>query len=364
MMLPGILTIEAPQAYRTIGAVPVVFLLIALALQVISRSAAHVGRKPRTGPLLALAFTALAFAAAAENVVTYFVLQVRDRGAWMAFEADYQEVARIIRDEANGFRVWVDPIYYDYPTVRIPLGGQLRYNRFLLSDHLPVPRIPGPGQPPGDLYVLDGYQMDLVPLFRRAFPQASFRLHIDPFGRVMLVSIAVPWPAGARRPDSALANRGLLGAFYSNDSWSGKPVLFRYDPAVSFHFHWDGDGLPGHFTADWTARLHVEQGGEYEFGLVSSDPGYLLIDGAVVVAQGHREDTDVVRGKIRLKPGDHLLVVRYQRGSFASALRCWWQPPGSGHLSVIPLDNLTPLTKQEYETTRVTLPIPVHTTGD
>ena len=358
MLLPGILTIEAPQAYRTIGVIPAIFLLIALAFDTILRSAA--GPKPdrRAGQLLGVSLAALAVFTGAQNVAAYFALQVRDPGAWTAFEADYHEVARTIKSEGDGYRIWVDPIYFDYPILRLRLGEKFRYNRFVLSEHIPPRSSGGAGRPSGDFFLLEGFKKDLIPLFRRVFPEAVTRQHLDPFGRVMFVTITVPWRRGEPPPDPALAEHGYLAAFYPESRWTAAPVLVRHDPAVFFHFHWEKDGLPGPFSADWAAHLRVEQAGEYGFGLVSSDPGYLLIDGAVVVAQGRREDTGLLQGKVRLEPGDHLLVVRYQRGSFASTLRCWWQPPGARRPSVIPLDNLTPLDQDEYLGLRGRLPLP------
>jgi hypothetical protein len=358
MLLPGILTIEAPQAYRTIGAIPAVFLLISHGFEVIARSAAGSERERRGDRLLGPSLAVLAIVTGAQNVATYFALQVRDPGAWTAFEADYHEVARTIKSEGDGYRIWVDPIYFDYPILRLRLGENFRYNRFVLSEHIPPRSSGGAGRPPGDFFLLEGFKRDLIPLFRRVFPEAVTRQHLDPFGRVMFVTITVPWRRGEPPPDPALAERGYRAAFYPGSRWTAAPALVLHDPAVFFRFHWEGDGLPGAFGADWVAHLRVASAGEYVFDLLASGPSYVLVDGAIVVAQDRVDDMDTRRGTVHLAPGDHLLVVRYERAGYVSTVRCWWQPPGARRPSVIPLDNLTPLDQDEYLRLRGRLPLP------
>ena len=358
MLLPGILTIEAPQAYRTIGALPAVFLLIAQAFQALVGVAAGRGPGPPRGWLLGLSFAALAVAAAAQNAFTYFEFQVRDCDAWTAFEASNAAVARAAAAAPPGFTIWVDPVFYHQPVLDVILGDDARYHRFLLGEHVPVPRAPGAGRPPGDFFLLEGFERDLLPLFRTVFPQARIRQHLDPCGDVLFVSVAVPYAPGEGRSVSPFAGHGYLGAFYDNESWTGTQTLIRHDPAVFFHFHWDGDGLPGPFTADWAAHLTVPASGEYGFDLLASGPACVLLDGRVVVAQSRREDQAVLHGTAHLGAGEHNLVVRYRHEGFYSTVRFWWQPPGISHPTVIPLADLTPMDQAEYLQLKDGLPVP------
>jgi 4-amino-4-deoxy-L-arabinose transferase-like glycosyltransferase len=358
MLLPGILTIEAPQAYRTIGALPAVFLLIAQAFQALTGAAANWGSGPPRGWLLGLSFAALALAAAAQNTLTYFEFQVRNCDAWTAFDASNTAVAQAVAAAPPGYTIWVDPVFYHQPVLDVVLGDNVRYNRFLLGEHVPLPRAPGAGKSPGDFFVLEGFEKDMLPLFRSVFPHAQIRQHLDPCGDVLFVSVAVPYDPGESAPGSRFAGRGYLGAFYDNENWVGKQPVIRHDPAVFFHFHWEGDGLPGPFTADWAAHLTIPTSGEYGFDLLASGPACVLLDGKVVVAQSRIENEDLLHGAARLEAGEHTLVVRYHHQGFYSTVRFWWQPPGVLHPTVIPLAGLTPMGQAEYLRLKDTLPVP------
>ena len=353
MLLPGILTIEAPQAYRTVGVIPVLFLLIAEGLQTMVGAAS--GRR-RPSPLLGAGLGALAAATAAWSAVVYFEVQVQDPRVWHSFQAKEHDIARFLKENAAGREHYIDPGFFGVPTFRVYLGPAFRSSRFRLSDHFPVQAraFAATNERPA-LYTLDGPLVELVPLFRAAFPHAASRRHLAPDGTVAFVSIEVP--AGDRQHLEDVAACGYLGSFYPNAEWRGAPTLVRRDPAVFFHFHWDQDALVDPFTADWVARLKVDEPGEYGFEMLASGPALVVLDGQTVVRQALFESENPVRGSVTLSPGEHVLAIRYLERSFASTIRVWWQPPSSRR-SVIPLRRLTALTPGEYEALRDSLPRP------
>jgi 4-amino-4-deoxy-L-arabinose transferase-like glycosyltransferase len=352
MLLPGILTIEAPQAYRTIGVIPVVFLLIAEGLQTVVRAASGTARSSLA---LGGALAALAIATSAWNAVLYFEIQVRERLCWRAFDGDHREIARFLAAEAGGHDNFIDPTFFDVPTLRVYLGEGFVSSRFRLSEHIPIQKATtGSGGIRPALFALDGSQVELIPIFRAAYPHASARQHVDGWGRVMFVSIDVPAVDRGRPADNS--TRGYLASFYANEEWRGEPALVRREPAILFHYHWDQDALPDPFSVDWAARLHVENPGQYGFELVATGPALVLLDGQAVIRQSAFESVDPVLGTAALAAGEHLLVVRYLENSYGSVIRFLWSPPLSRRSALIPLGDLTALSAEEYRRIREGLP--------
>ncbi len=364
MLLPAILTIEAPQAHRAVGAIPAVYLLMGEGLQGVLAIATEGARRTRV-ILVAGLLLALSVAAASEDVWRYFRVQAVDPRAWRAFEADYHSVARFIKPFAKRDEIWVSPVFYQYPILRFYLGDQFPYAPFLLTDELPrttAQPASARNQWPLDrtqetLYVLEPFQKELFPLYQSLYPHARLEEHRDPFGRLMFVGIFVPREELKHPLDPQARERGFLGAYYANEEWQGAPAILRRDPTVAFHFHWELEALPGSFTADWAANLRVEQPGPYRFEMMTSGPTLLLVDDQKVIETSDVDRESVPQGSVILSQGEHRIMVRYFKKGYFSTIRLLWQPP-AGELSVIPLRLLTPLSREEYTRWRDRLPLP------
>jgi 4-amino-4-deoxy-L-arabinose transferase-like glycosyltransferase len=350
MILPGVLTIEAPQAYRTIGLIPAVLLLVGEALCLLWRLASGPAGEVRPR-LLAIAFPALAVGLAAWNAVTYFYLQTTDPGAWIDFDGDAKAMARYLAEEGTGRDVFVDSVLGGFPILELNLRRETPLPILRLSDHFPAPAAPPPARPA--LFVLEPFREDLLPLFREAFPCATTRRHVDPSGRTMFSSVAVPAPC--RSPARAVLGTGYLAAYYPDPRFSGLPTLIRVDPAILFHFHQDEDALPHPFGVDWTAFVTAPVEGAYAFELVATGPARVLLDGVPLLVRSEVNSLDPATAQITLKAGEHLLSVRYVERSYKATIRLWWTPPG-GRRSVIPLSRLRAPTRTEYDQLRGGLP--------
>ncbi|HEY3172822.1 MAG TPA: glycosyltransferase family 39 protein [Thermoanaerobaculia bacterium] len=356
MLLPAILTIEAPQAHRAVGAIPAVYLLLAQGVQGLYTFALGNVRRWRAavaGTLLLV----LSVGAAAQDVWSYFRVQVRHPLAWPAFDADSHALAQFIKPFANRYEIRVSPLYYESVILRFHLGDGFPYQRFRLSKSLPAPASQLPPRTEGILYVLEPFQKELFPLFVALYPHARLEEHRDPFGRVMFVSIVVPRLDFERLPDATLFQAGFLEAYYPNQRWEGEPTVLRRAPAVHYHFHLHEEAVPGPFTADWAAFLRVERPGEYAFDLVASGPALLLLDNQRLLGTTAFDQMSPQRSVVSLSEGDHLLIVRYLERSLAAKVSLLWQPPGE-NTSVIPLRLLRPLTPDEYRDLRGRLPRP------
>lgn len=372
MLLPGILTIESPQAYRTIGVIPVLYLIIGEGLQMLYHLVTGRVEQKQTqkgwfpsflqgkafrARFLILMLLGVTLIAMWANIHRYFRIQVWNPQAWQAFDANSHEVARFLQSQELQYTIWSTPLYFGTNVLRFHLSNNFPYRPFFLSEHLPLSVEQFPPQSKGTLYVLETFQKDLFPLFQALYPLARMEEHLDPFGQVMFVHITIPREDYQAPFAPEIDQKGFLAAFYPNEKWEGEPTRFKRDPAIFFHFHWPTEALPDPFTADWTTYLKIEQAGEYKFQLMSSGPALVLINGKVVITESAFDRPVLRQGSISLKEGKYLLVVRYLERSFASTIRLWWQPPGRD-LSIPPLYLLNSLTQEEYRRLRENLPRP------
>jgi 4-amino-4-deoxy-L-arabinose transferase-like glycosyltransferase len=359
MLLPGILTIEAPQAYRTIGILPALYLITAQGLELI---ADLVGSRQRGAarwlrPLLVTALIVAALVAASQDMRRYFLEQAPSQSVWDAHDSDHTEAARFVKQNLARDTVWVSPLHGDYPVFAFRLPGR-PYRSFIASDHFPLDLTSLQTGSEGALYVLQAFEADLYPLFRQMYPHATLELHKDPFDRVSFVSIRVPRADIEAAKGSTLAQAGFTGAFYQNPNWEGSPVLVRREPAVMFHYH--SEPMPDPFTVDFSTYLRILRDGDYDFEMVAAGPVLLMIDKALVLSQADFPPSFVpIRGRLHLAPGEHRLVVRYHEASYLSTVRLWWVPPSDeAKPSVIPLDLLRPVPMEQYVQFRDGLPRP------
>ena len=354
MTLPAILTIESPQAHRAVGVIPAVYLLIGQGLQPVFAYAAGSGRRLRTA-LVAATLLLASVVMGSRDLRLYFGPQVHSSLAWQEFMADHHEVGRFLQPLGNRFDIFVNPVYFDYNIERFYLGPNFPYERFILHDHFPIS--PGRIHPEreGLLYILEPFQDGLFPLFQALYEHPKLTAHRDPYGRTMFVDIQVPREDLAHLKLAGVDRKGFLGVYWANENWSGQPTIVQREPAIWFHSH--ADPLPHPFTAEWTARIRIDEPGNYGFELGACGPVVASFDRKKVFENTAIEDPTPRRFTVALSRGEHLVSVSYWEHSFRGIITFAWQPPG-GKTEVIPLSVLTPLQQKEWEDVRDLLPRP------
>jgi len=357
MLLPAILTIEAPQAHRAVGAIPAVYFLIGEGLQILFVLAAGDLPKGLRKAVAVVALFAVSFAASARDLSLYFRVQVRDPMAWDAFEAEHHAIGQFIKPFGNRYDVWVNPLYFDYPIEKFYLGADFPYRRFRLFEHLPIsPTLVRPERQ-GLLYVLEPFQAGLFPLVHSLYPHAALTVHRDPFGREMFIDIQVPREDLEHLVAADYEKTGFWGAYYQNGNWAGEPAIERREPAIWFHTHWHEDILAHPFTGDWASYVEISQPGEYAFELVTSGPTTVSFDRHRVFTTTTVDNPAPQLFSVYASAGKHLLVVSYHEVSSRATIALSWRPPQK-KTEVIPLDVLHPLTAEEYDDLRPTLSRP------
>lgn len=134
-----------------------------------------------------------------------------------------------------------------------------------------------------------------------------------------------------------VANHGLLGTFYPNDSWQGPPALQRIDPFLDTYFHLIPLQRP--YTAEWTGALIAPQTGVYSLGLRAVQEAELFLDGEPLLRTAQPD----VRAEmpITLEAGLHPLRIKYKDTVDRSRLHLTWVTP-SGQFEAIPSQYLWP----------------------
>ncbi len=133
-------------------------------------------------------------------------------------------------------------------------------------------------------------------------------------------------------------NRGLLGSFFSNRSWSGNPILQRVDLAPGQDMSSNAIHRP--FSVNWTGKIDIPRTGLYRFGTRSVDFSWLYLDNKLVVDNSHGRD-EYVDEAVELSQGLHDFRLSYLDQGDDGFVRVYWQPPGYP-LGLLPFERLFP----------------------
>lgn len=347
-LLGGVLSAakEAPQGYRTLGALPAVALLIGDLLARVWRRLSQPGGRAWRGAVVAggIAFLALS---GYYNVHAYFVTYAQDHRTFWGFTPMETGVARSAVAALNSHTVYVVPKLAHFSSLRFATyqrpdrggGGlsQLPYRTFFPTDDLPLPA-------PSDrdvLIILETQYLSLAPFIGHYYPAATTRLHRAPDGQPLYVTVDIPrWALPGAIPDPP-PGQGLLASYFRGESWQGEPAMQRVDPLLSFH--WQGnDPLPNPFSIRWEGEIVLPADGFYFFALAGDDGVRLWLDGEVVGQSLRPDASNVVEAHLDLEAGRYPIRIEYFQRSGTKLVEFRWTRPG-GPLELVPPEALRPL---------------------
>lgn len=317
LLLPGILSLdfEAPQSYRSIGVIPVTALLAALPIAAALRLASGWLGKVSLRPLSIVAALALV-SAGYSNLHTYWFVQIWDNSSWAEFSTQATLIAREVNRLGPGYRVYMDPIFVDTPTIRF-LAPQLKSADQHVFD--PAKDLPFRQRLGSAVFVSD-LNLSWIDALHRDYPSAALRQYrVTPNAPSILYSALVS-------PAEVDAPRGLVGQYASGSGADARPVFTRQDKTLDFDWR-QAAPLPFPFQVDWKGTLAAPSDGTYVFRLDGPPGASLKIDEAVLIHAGERKS-------IHLALGTHRVEVA---GPFdrPASLRLLWQPP-AGLMQVVP----------------------------
>ncbi|MDB5057463.1 MAG: hypothetical protein JWO59_935, partial [Chloroflexi bacterium] len=127
---------------------------------------------------------------------------------------------------------------------------------------------------------------------------------------------------------------GLLGLYFPGPVFSGSPVLERVDQTVNTYYQNPPGALTFPFSTRWLGIIEAPVTGSYSFGLDSTGPSSLFVDGHEVLKTG--PSGGAYSTAIMLTHGPHKLKLEYH--ATGSYLHCYftWAPPGQSGLSPVP----------------------------
>ncbi len=311
MLIPGVLTIpwEAPQALRTIGVLPAVAVLVALAVYTLWQ-AGRASPWVLTRHLTPIACCALLALIALLNVGRYFGEQASDPRVYAAFSTDETLIGHdMLRQQAKGYTLFTSRQLKHSLAIDLAANGP-DYATLRAPQDVPI----GAGRVGlGAAVYVEPREEAVYRLLKLYYPDAAFREVRPPGGDEPMFYVA-------EMSREQLRSRQGLDAAYTLDSGASvSRVLSRAE--VAWALAVGADAAPFEFA--WTGALHVTEPGEYGLALESAEAVDVLLNGLPVLS-GERVETS-----IRPAVGLHSLEVKGRVEEPGGTLRLLWKRPGS-----------------------------------
>jgi hypothetical protein len=140
---------------------------------------------------------------------------------------------------------------------------------------------------------------------------------------------------GGRSTGAEGTTPGLVGRFYPNADWSGKPEIVRLDRQVAYYIHFIPLSRP--YTVEWVGRLLAPVAGSYHFEVKAISRASLWIDGQPLVENASTGPG--AEGFVYLSSGLHDIRIRYLDSDEHSQIYLYWTLPDAER-ELVPVDAL------------------------
>ena len=189
-------------------------------------------------------------------------------------------------------------------------------------------------QAPGQIQLsLDGQmvaqgsgQVQAAQFLYKGQHRLEVKVHVETPGSVLLSADGAPLPASMYfvPPDPG---HGLVGSFYSNDSFSGSVFFQELDPFIGFAYHAE---LPfsGPLSIIWRGKVEATTTGNYVFSTEQNGNIEVRVDGQLVATNESTLKADVVKAPT-LTQGLHDIEVRFSSDGGARVELSWAPPDGT-----------------------------------
>jgi 4-amino-4-deoxy-L-arabinose transferase-like glycosyltransferase/sugar lactone lactonase YvrE len=310
-LMPGILSLadSNPHSSRTLGTVPVVFLLITAFWDRawVIYAPLLTGRRRRYltgGVAVILALSCWS------NFDTYFDRQASDESVYYDFDLIQTEVGLYVKAHGQDNLMLVSQALTNHSDLKfIPYG--VPFSALDLNEHLPLRQEVDKDV----IYVLELSHASLLPRLQSLYPGGDYIEHLDRYGRTMFYTYKV-----AR--DQVMATQGLRSAYYEGPDWHEPAVLEGVDRELDFS--WEEPPVPPPFSARWRGSLYVPAYGSYSFVMEATGTATLRVGGELeLLVEGGRGGESVV-----LPAGFHPIKVEVVEEGEGGRLRVSWVRPG------------------------------------
>jgi beta-glucosidase len=131
-----------------------------------------------------------------------------------------------------------------------------------------------------------------------------------------------------RPPKGKSGEVGLLGQYFNNTTFKGKPIISRIDKQINFDF--DSDSTDKRLNKDefsiiWTGKLLAPSSGKYIIGTSSDDGSYLYLNGKRIVDNWGPHGVVTKTDTVELKKGESYdIKVEYFENIGGASVTLGW----------------------------------------
>lgn len=317
-LVPGFLTIEAPQGYRCIGAIVPVVLLAALGLERLWQTAVALTEGTAARRWLWAGPAVLMVAIGVQNAYDYFDRQAAHVASWSEFSCREFAIGNRLHELGATAHAYISAGSFNYPTIR-----------FLGYPHLDAEPFQGLSSIPSAyagtkdaVYALLPIHDGALELLKFYYPNGRKRVHPSPYDFTLFTEYLVT-------KDQLWDGRGLAGV-YTDDA--GRRVE-RRDGQQGFVLDVPGRGLQGQVRVRWQGSLRAPAWATYRFRLDGAYRASLRIDGRPVNDAG-----------AELAQGQHTMKLEATFPADTPRLAWSWQH-GTAPWTPVPGTELSPRTE-------------------
>lgn len=324
MLLPMVLSIEAPNTLRSICIIPVIALWAAIALRqvaiaVMTLAEDWLGKEQLTLKILgglgwaAFAFVTVVYWRGEYNL--YFKDQAPKKDPYIHFDAKFVDMARYVNTQQGKFFAVSDANNHN-ALLLLNKPGTWRNHLFLQQE------LPGRGAPDEDvLYVVmePWNRPDKVRWIEWLYgPEVGKEEPTDPFGERIFTAFRVPADIKKKHQGFSVELSSGVG---------GATLETSFEPLRSLHFNPAELTLPAPFEMKGKAMWVVPegQGGQYTFRVESPDRFQLLIDSAVVLDASNGAGN--MSAQVEVLAGAHQVEFVFASEQYNQPTRVQYQPP-------------------------------------
>lgn len=317
-LVPGFLTIEAPQGYRCIGAIVPVGLLAGIGLEFLWQGALGLARDASWRRWLWLGLLPLGFWIGYQNVYDYFDRQANTMACWSEFASREAAMGQRLRELGGNYHAYISAGSFDYPTIRFLGYPVLEAEPFSM-----VQSVPSAYQGRKNLeYCLLSVHENAKEMLRYYYPGAKLTVFPSPFDFDLFTEVRVP-------AEEVLRGRGVNAEYTSED---GQTVR-RQEGTREFMVEPASAPFRGRLRVRWSGSLKTPAWDVYQFRVEGASEVRLRLDRREVPDEG-----------VELPQGLHALELQ---ASFPAGrqVRVFWKRRTAEGWNVVPGTYLSPRTQ-------------------
>jgi hypothetical protein len=315
---------EAPQAQRSIPALPAVYFFAALAVETIWRGFQCSGKSQIRQLFWTLVILVAGCGVVYLNAHTYFTRQADNSQVWNAHDPVETMIGKELRElDPNETTVYLSMFLQNDPVIQFTAHDFGATKLILPPDGLPL-REPGDKAVVVFLDLFQDWALDGIP---NLYPAAKHSVVSDPLGNPIYHMFVIP-------REDIQAIQGLMARYWQGSTGEGEPAFFGPDRMLDFSWP-EAAPISPPFVAVWEGVLYIPKFDRYQLWLESPGEATLWLDEELLIENDSGAEGTI---DIQLAQGNHTLLIR--AGSGEGTVRLSWRGGTEGDFEAIPAEYL------------------------